>query len=250
MDPERPSAIHIGTSGWHYDHWVGPFYSKRLPKKKFLEYYADRFKTEEINNSFYRLPLQRTFENWRDQVPVGFVFSVKASRFITHMKKLKDPEPSVEAFFQRVKGLGNKLGPILFQLPPRWRFDRGRLEGFLNALPVDHKYAFEFRDPSWLNPEVFDMLSQLGMALCMYDFGHMSAPKEVTADFVYIRLHGPEGPYEGNYSSRELQCWAADIKKWSEDGTEVFCYFDNDQFGYAPLNAGQLLAMVEELSLR
>jgi uncharacterized protein YecE (DUF72 family) len=197
MAPLRPSAIHIGTSGWHYDHWVGPFYPERLAKKKFLEYYAGRFKTVEINNSFYRLPLERTFENWRDQVPAGFVFSVKASRFITHMKKLKDPEQTVEEFFQRIRGLGNKLGPIPFQLPPRWRFDSDRLEGFLKALPLEHKHAFEFRDQSWLNADVFDMLSQRGMALCAYDFGEISAPKKVTAGFIYVRLHDPGGPYEG-----------------------------------------------------
>jgi uncharacterized protein YecE (DUF72 family) len=164
------------------------------------------------------------------------------------MKKLKDPEQTVEEFFRRIRALGNKLGPILFQLPPRWRFNRDRLEGFLKALPLDHKYAFEFRDPSWLNAEVFDMLSQRGMALCVYDFGEMSAPKKVTAGFVYVRLHGPGGPYEGKYSPRELQSWAAEIKKWSEDGTEVFCYFDNDQFGYAPENAAQLLDMAGGLS--
>jgi uncharacterized protein YecE (DUF72 family) len=250
MDSERSSTIHIGTSGWHYDHWIGPFYPERYAKTKFLGYYSERFNTVEINNSFYRLPLQRTFENWRDQVPDGFVFSVKASRFITHMKKLKDPEQSVEAFFQRVKELKNKLGPILFQLPPRWRFARERFEVFLEALPSDYKYAFEFRDLSWLNSEAFDLLSERGMALCVYDFGEVSAPKKVTADFVYVRLHGPGGPYEGKYSSQELHSWAIDIRRWNEGGKEVFCYFDNDQYGYAPENAAQLLGMVRDRSLK
>jgi uncharacterized protein YecE (DUF72 family) len=248
MVTNGPNTLHIGTSGWHYDHWLGPFYPERFPKKDFLEYYSEKFKTVEINNSFYRLPLEKTFENWRDRVPDDFVFSVKANRFITHIKRLKDPELNLKEFFQRLRGLGNKLGAILFQLPPRWNFNHSRLEEFLIALPKNHKYAFEFRDPSWLNPQVFDMLSKHGMALCLHDFGELSAPRQVTTTFVYARLHGPSGPYEGKYSPEELTSWAEDFRRWSAQEKEIFCYFDNDQFGYAPENARELMEIAEAYS--
>lgn len=245
MNSQKTSPFHIGTSGWHYDHWLGPFYPKRFPKENFLEYYSGKFKTVEVNNSFYRLPAESTFERWRDAVPDDFVLSVKASRFITHMKKLREPEQSIRAFFERIRALGPKLGPILFQLPPRWGFNQIRFEEFLQALPSNHRYAFEFRDPSWLNSRTFDMLSEQGMALCLYDFGELTSPKRLTTSFVYVRLHGPQGPYEGKYSSEELASWAEDTLKWSFEGREIFCYFDNDQYGYAPENARQLLQIVE-----
>src|SRR5215217_2193905 len=153
MTPER-SDIRIGTSGWHYEHWRGPFYPENLSKGGFLEYYAGHFDTAEINNSFYRLPEKKTLVRWRETVPEGFVFSVKASRYLTHMKKLKDPREPLGRLLDRVSVLGTRLGPILFQLPPRWRANPERLQGLLEILPENHRYAFEFRDPSWFDDKI------------------------------------------------------------------------------------------------
>ena len=159
--------IHIGTSGWHYDHWSGPFYPEDLSKDEFLSYYSKVFHTVEINNSFYHLPSEETFTKWRDTVPDGFIFSVKASRYITHMKKLKDPQEPVTNFMKRVDVLEDKLGPILFQLPPRWKVNPERLINFLKALPAGFRYTFEFRDSSWFDQRVMDALTDQGAAFCI-----------------------------------------------------------------------------------
>jgi uncharacterized protein YecE (DUF72 family) len=229
--------IHIGTSGWHYQHWRGPFYPAGLGPARFLPFYADRFHTVEINNSFYRLPSEHALSLWREAVPPGFIFAVKGSRFITHMKKLQDPERSLAPFLDRIVVLGDTLGPILFQLPPRWHFNRERLAAFLKALPGTHRYALELRDQSWINDRALDMLAQHGVAFCLYEFAGYVSPREVTADFVYIRLHGPAGPYQGKYSLKTLEAWAGAIAAWSRQGREVFCYFDNDEAGYAAQDA-------------
>jgi len=200
--------IHIGTSGWHYDHWRNVFYPQGLSKGSFLQYYAGRLSTAEINNSFYRLPSTRALINWRDTVPDGFVFAVKASRYITHMKKLKDPEKPIATFINTVKVMGDKLGPILFQLPPRWRFNQERLEGFLASLPTDYRYAFEFRDTSWFNDKTRCLLAENRAAFCIYELSGNQSPKDVTADFVYVRLHGPAGAYQGKYDKGALSGWA------------------------------------------
>jgi uncharacterized protein YecE (DUF72 family) len=236
--------IHIGTSGWHYEHWRGPFYPEDLPKKRFLEYYRQYFRTVEINNSFYRLPRKETLISWRDTAQQGFIFAVKGSRFITHMKKLKDPESSLSRFMEVVGVLGEKMGPILFQLPPRWRFNRERFHAFLEALPQDCRYAFEFRDPSWFVPEAYEELHRQGAAFCIYELAGRHSPREVTADFIYIRLHGPEGAYQGQYDTRVLAGWAGAFSTWTSQGKEVFCYFDNDEAGYAPQDALRLHEMV------
>ena len=237
-------SIHIGTSGWHYDHWRGPFYPKDLPKEGFLEYYAGRFHTVEINNSFYQLPKEETLISWRDTTPGGFTFTVKASRYITHMKKLKEPEEPLATFLGRVSVLKGKLGPILFQLPPKWRFNPERLRGFLAALPPGYRYAFEFRDSSWYRPGVYKALSEHGAAFCMYELaGHLS-PKEVTADFIYIRLHGPGDAYQGQYETSVLAGWAGALSTWARQGKEIFCYFDNDEAGYAAQDALRLQEMI------
>jgi len=209
-----------------------------------LGYYAERFRSVEINNSFYHLPEKATLRHWRDTVPADFVFTAKASRYITHMKKLKDPEDSIDRFFNRVTSLGDKLGPILFQLPPRWRFNRERLEAFLGALSTDFRYAFEFRDHSWLNAETYELLSRYNAAFCIYDFDGFLSPRETTADFVYIRLHGPDGAYQGSYDTSTLSGWAGALSAWSSQGRDVHCYFDNDQAGYAARNALQLQSML------
>jgi uncharacterized protein YecE (DUF72 family) len=233
--------IHIGTSGWYYDHWKGPFYPEDLSKGAFLAYYAERFDTVEINNSFYQLPKKETLSQWRNSVPEGFIFSFKASRYITHMKKLKDPVTSLSRMLDAARSLGGKLGPILFQLPPKWRFDPERFYDFLEALPGGYRYAFELRDPSWLDQRAYEALTEIGAAFCIYEFAAQVSPKEITADFVYIRLHGPvDVPYKGQYSPKTLSEWAGDISTWAGEGREVFCYFDNDEVGYAVQDALRL----------
>ncbi len=237
--------VHVGTSGWHYDHWVGPFYPEGTASESYLSYYMRFFQSAEVNNTFYHLPQTEALARWRKTVPERFVFACKASRFITHMKKLKDPDESVERFFDRVSALGDKLGPILFQLPPRWRSNPDRLGRFLDALPEDHRYAFEFRDKSWFEPEVFDLLTEHNAAFCIYDLGGFRSPIEVTADFVYLRLHGPGGPYQGSYDGRTLFGWSRRCNNWLREGRDVYCYFDNDQAGFAVKNALRLSEMIE-----
>ncbi len=236
--------IHIGTSGWHYDHWRGPFYPEDLASAEFLKFYQQFFHTVEINNSFYRLPSEKALIDWRQTVPPGFIFAVKGSRFITHMKKLQDPEKSIAPFMERVPLLGDRLGPILFQLPPRWRFNGERLRHFLAVLPREYRYALELRDPSWLNQEASDILRQHKAAFCIYELAGRISPKEVTTDFVYIRLHGPQGAYQGRYDQRTLAAWAKDIAAWAAQGKTVYCYFDNDEAGYAAQNAQELQEML------
>jgi uncharacterized protein YecE (DUF72 family) len=238
------SHIHIGTSGWHYDHWLGPFYPEHTAKADFLAFYQQHFRTVEINNSFYHLPAEKTLGDWRDKAPRGFIFAVKASRYITHMKKLKAPEQSVKLFFDRVAILENRLGPILFQLPPHWHCNPERLQEFLRDLPAGYRYTFEFRDQSWHTPEIYKLLNNHGAAFCIYEFGEVLSPREVTAAFIYIRLHGPEGPYQGSYDTKTLTEWAGAISAWVSQGKDVYCYFDNDQAGYAAQNALTLNAML------
>ncbi len=200
----------------------------------------------EINNSFYRLPEKKTFEQWHDAAPEGFIFAVKASRFITHMKKLKNPEATLAAFIERIAGLRGKLGPILFQLPPYWHQDLERLKFFLSALPKGYRYAFEFRDPSWFHPEVYEALSKHGAAFCLYELAGLLSPRVLTTDFAYIRLHGPGDAYSGCYPTETLAEWAATFSGWAEEGRDTYCYFDNDELGYAAQNAAELQALVTQ----
>ncbi|HEX3035039.1 MAG TPA: DUF72 domain-containing protein [Thermodesulfobacteriota bacterium] len=237
-------SIHIGTSGWHYKHWRGSFYPQSLSTGDFLEYYVERFHTVEINNSFYKLPEEKTLIDWCDTVPEEFIFSVKANRFITHMKKLKDPEQPVATLLKRVELLGDRLGPILFQLPPRWHLNYERFKSFLETLPGGYKYTFEFRDPTWFNHQVYEALAEHESAFCIFDFSGLHSPKIVTADFVYIRLHGPNGPYRGQYEAESLSGWANTFSLWVDQGKEIYCYFDNDEAGYAPQDALRLQKMV------
>jgi len=240
----KQGGILVGTSGWHYQHWKGPFYPEHLPNERMLEHYVKHFQTAEINNTFYQLPAQDTFAQWRDSVPKGFSFAVKASRYITHIKKLKDPQEPVARFSAGIRPLGEKLGPILFQLPPRWRVNTDRLTAFLGALPEGHRYAFEFRDESWFGRQTEQALREKGAAFCIYDLERRQSPRSVTADFVYVRLHGPEDAYQGKYDDRTLGDWANAFSSWAAEGREVFCYFDNDEKGYAPQNALRLKEML------
>lgn len=233
------ARVHIGTSGWHYKHWCGPFYPQKHAPAKMLEFYLSHFDTVEINNSFYRLPSEQTFANWRQATPAGFCFAVKASRFLTHNKKLKDPENALHNFLPRAQALKEKLGPILFQLPPRWRVNVERLREFLHALPRHHRYAFEFREPSWNTEAVYAELRRYNAAYCIFELDRYTSPLQVTADFAYVRLHGPGARYQGSYSAQTLQAWA----EWIRGGDtlrDIYVYFDNDQAGYAAQNALQL----------
>jgi uncharacterized protein YecE (DUF72 family) len=235
----------IGTSGWSYRHWRGPFYPKAMAKGgDHLAFYAGRFETVEVNGTFYRLIEADTFRHWRDQTPEGFIFACKGSRYLTHMKRLKDAGQGVARFFERVLALEDKLGPIVFQLPGRFKPDRDRLAGFLKALPKGPRYAFEFRDPRWFEPEILELLRQHDAALCLYEFAGAQAPLEVTAGFVYIRLHGPDGAYQGSYDDKALRTWARRIAGWRHKGLDVYCYFDNDEKGFAPENALRLNALL------
>jgi uncharacterized protein YecE (DUF72 family) len=238
------ASIRVGTSGWHYDHWKGPFYPADLKDEALLPYYAKRLGTTEINNTFYHLPERKTLADWRDATPGDFVFACKASRYITHMKKLKDPRDSIRRFFDVVEALEDKLGPILFQLPPRWHVDSGRLEAFLKALPRDHRYAFEFRDETWFAPEVYDALARHEAAFCLYHLAGKKSPIELTSDLVYVRLHGPGAAYEGRYDGRTLFGWVRRFLRWRDEGRDVYCFFDNDEKGYAALDAIRMRDMI------
>ncbi len=236
----KHATIRIGTSGWNYSHWKGPFYPQGARPQELLPLYAGRFETVEVNNSFYHLPSREVFAQWRHATPGEFVFSVKASRYITHMKKLKDPNQGVSRFLKAAEGLGPKLGAVLFQLPPKWSFDERRLAAFLEALPPGRTYAFELRDHSWHCDRAYELLRRRGCAFCIYELGGFSSPLVTTSDTVYVRLHGPDGAYAGSYTPQALRAWADRFLEWADRGHDVYCYFDNDQRGYAADDAQRI----------
>lgn len=243
---KRSGAIHIGTSGFHYKHWRGEFYPEKLAASKWLDYYAQHFDTVELNNTFYRLPPESGVENWRESTPKGFCFAVKGSRFLTHMKKLNDPGPGIEKFFERVDRLGKKLGAVVFQLPPFWEVNVERLDAFLWTLPRRRRYAFELRNPTWHSDAVYRILRRHNAAFCVFEIAGFRSPCEITADFTYVRLHGPGAAYQGAYSAATLRRWAARIRDWQKSLKAIYLYFDNDQAGYAAKNALSLKRMLEE----
>ena len=240
------AEIRVGTSGWHYASWKGPFFPSGLKLKDQLGYYATQFRTTELNGVFYRTPTREAVTAWRQQTPREFVFAWKASKFITHWKRLSErSENSLELLEDRLSLLGPKAGPVLFQLPPRWKVKPERLESLLEILPRQHRYAFEFRETSWMVPEINRILRRFNAAFCIYELAGYHSPIEVTADFAYVRLHGPEdGKYQGSYSNARLTEWARQIKDWAAHLKAVHVYFDNDQAGYAPKNALTLKKMV------
>lgn len=238
------ARVHVGTSGWHYRHWLGNFYPLDLPASAMLEHYLRAFDTVELNNSFYRLPTEDAFEAWRRSTPANFRFSVKGSRYITHMKKLQDPAENIALFVGRAEKLGRKLGPILFQFPPRWRSNPERLERFVDALPKKHRYTFELRETSWMNEDVYRILRRRNLAFCIYEIEYYRSPMEITADWTYIRLHGPGEKYQGLYGAKGLRPWARRIETWAKSLKEIYIYFDNDQAGYAPRDALMLRKML------
>jgi uncharacterized protein YecE (DUF72 family) len=232
--------LRIGTSGWHYKHWHGRYYPASVSPQKYLAFYTRDFDSVEINNSFYRFPSEHVVDQWRLGTPDDFCFAVKGSRYITHNKKLADPENTLGNFIQIVTRLGEKLGPILFQLPPHWHCNLERLNTFLYALPSGHRFSFELRDPSWHTTEVYRSLRRHNAAFCLYDLAGFQTPAELTADFVYIRLHGPCGKYQGEYSPTALKEWARRLKRWSTRLAAAYVYFDNDEAARAVTNAKEL----------
>jgi uncharacterized protein YecE (DUF72 family) len=230
----------IGTSGWVYRHWRGPFYPPDLPQKRWFEFYARHFATVEINNTFYRLPSEAAFDAWREQAPPGFAYALKASRFLTHVKRLVDPAAPLERFLSRARRLSNHLGPILYQLPPNWHINLERLDRFLALLPRDLTHAVEFRDPSWLIEPTFELLTWHGVGFCIMSLPGVECPVRATAPTVYIRLHGAEQTYADRYSLDQLRDWAGVVRRFLAEGHQVFVYFNNDAWGFAVVNALEL----------
>lgn len=238
--------VWIGCSGYVYKHWRNLFYPPDLPQSRWLDYYASHFPTVELNNTFYMLPPASTFEGWRDNSPEGFLFAVKASRFITHMKKLKDPELGVPRLFERAHLLGPKLGPVLYQLPPRWTFNEQRLQTFLQALPVGPLQALEVRETSWLNDRFFALLEQYHVAFCIASLPDYQSPLRATAPFVYLRFHGEREMYNYHYSLDELRRWRDIIARFTAEARPVYAYFNNDPHAWAIENALQLTELVKK----
>jgi len=228
---------HIGTSGWHYDHWRHRFYPEGLAKAKWLEFYTTHFTTVELNNSFYRLPSEAAFAAWRDSSPANFAFAVKVSRFITHIKRLKNTQEAVETFMSRAGILGGKLGPLLYQLPPNMHRDDDRLESFLSPLPRGMKHVVEFRHQSWLDDKVFEILHKYNIGLCVFDMPSLSCPLVATADFAYIRFHGSTELYSSCYSDEELAGWAKRLADLATNLEAMYIYFNNDAEAFAVRNA-------------
>jgi len=233
------SIARIGCSGWQYRHWRGSFYPVDLPVRQWFAHYASQFDTVELNNTFYRLPDAHTFEAWRENAPTGFLYALKASRFLTHMKKLKEPVEPLHRFFDRAGSLGSTLGPVLYQLPTGWSVDSQRLTVFLRALPKGPRHAIEFRDRSWYRRDIFALLERHRVALCLHDMSGSATGRLEVGPFIYVRFHGPQR-YSGRYDDRTLNGWADWINLRLSEGRPVFAYFNNDAGGHAPRDAERL----------
>ena len=231
-------AIHIGTSGWSYDHWQGVLYPEGIEPRARLDYYARRFQTVEVNSTFYRWPRDATFAYWRRRLPHGFVFTIKAPRALTHAARLYQPEKWLERIARSVRQMGEKTGVLLVQLSPEFAYDYARLEYFTRLLPHGQRVAIEFRHASWHREEVFALLEQRGVAYCVMSGAHLPCILRATAPFVYVRLHGPshEHLYGGSYGEEDLRWWAARIREWASAGRDVYAYFNNDGDGNAVRN--------------
>ena len=237
--------VRVGTSGWSYDHWRGRFYPEDLGTAKRLSYYCQKFDTVEVNSSFYHLPRETTFEKWRDSTPERFVFSVKASRYITHVKKLTGVEEAVQRFIERATRLGSKLGPILWQLPPQLKRNDEKLEGFLSVLPESFEHVFEFRDRSWICQEVVDLLDRYDASFCSISSPEIVTDLMVSGPIGYLRMHGRGSWYGSNYTTDELRQWAEKIRDAFSRCDRWFVYFNNDANAYAVYNALELRSMLE-----
>ena len=243
----RKGKVWIGASGWVYKHWRnGVFYPKGLPVDEQLAYYADQFSTVEVNNTFYRLPERDVFESWREQTPKAFLFAVKASRYLTHMKKLNEPEEPIERLMDHASGLKEKLGPILFQFPHTWPVHVERLEPFLKLIRRRRgkRFAFEFRHKSWLTEEVYKLLEEADAALCMPLAPGMPIDERLTTSWTYIRFH--HGTHEVGFTAQHLAAWAKRIRSLVRKGVDVYAYFNNDAEGHAIRDAQRLRELLGE----
>ena len=239
------ARVRIGTSGWVYKHWRGRFYPQQAPAAKWFDFYAQRFDTVELNNSFYRQPSRKTFAGWRARSPEDFRFAVKLNRYVTHYKRLNIGAESVALSYDTMAGLGPKLAVVLAQLPPRMKFAAERLDGFLRAVSRRRRrHALEPRDASWLTDDALAALRRRNVALCVIDTPRWPSRLAVTADFVYVRFHGPKGLYASNYPDEELRAWAERMRAWRDQGLDVFAYFNNDANAYAVFNAFRLRELI------
>lgn len=239
--------VRVGTSGWSYGHWEGRFYPEGTASSDRLSFYARRFDTVEINSSFYHLPLEATFEHWRAATPDGFVFAVKGSRYVTHVKKIAGVAEAVSRLVSRAMKLGEKLGPILWQIPPQMKRDDERLEEFLNGLPREATHVVEFRDGTWFCDEVYDVLRRHGVSFCCVSSPQFVTDLVVTGRIGYLRMHGEKGWYSSNYSTGELRSWAERIRRSFVGCQRSFVYFNNDAFAYAVSNATELRDLLAKL---
>lgn len=238
------SRLWVGTSGYVYPHWRrGVFYPRGLRQREELAWYADRFRTVELNNPFYRLPEVETFDRWRDAVPEGFVFAVKASRYITHLRRLRDTTDPLALFLDRASRLGAKLGPMLFQLPPTFQADGAALLRFVDELPGDHRWVIEFRHPSWHTREIYQTLGARAIALCIPVGGRVMPHLVTTAPFAYLRMHAGQGK-GGGFTRKQLEGWAGRIRALGRAGKECYVYFNNDRGGHAPRDARALIELL------
>ncbi len=236
--------IYIGTSGWYYEHWRKVFYPEKLPKNQWLNYYVQKFPAVELNNTFYHLPTKKSLAHWSKEAPEGFIYSVKANRGITHYKKMRDVQSDLKRFLHMVKPLAPNLGPILYQLPPDLHFDESLLIDLFEIHPPKYKYVLEFRHGSWFCEETYELLRQNNVAFCIHDHSKRTTPFVSTADFIYIRLHGPDGQYGGEYSPNFIESLGRRILDWSNGKKDIYCFFNNDANGYAVKNASELLSRI------
>jgi uncharacterized protein YecE (DUF72 family) len=240
----RPGIL-IGTSGWSYRSWRGPFFDPAIPTTRHLEFYANRFSTTELNGVFYRTPTVEAVRAWAERTPDDFVFTWKASKFITHWKRLTEKcANSLDLLESRLRLLGHKAGPVLFQLPPQFQKNRERLASFLRMLSRRRRYAFEFRHASWYEHDILDLLRDHDIALCISDHHDAPAPWIATAQHIYVRGHGPTGRYRGHYTDKGLRSWATQLQHFQQQRHEIYVYFDNDQKSAAPKDALRLAALV------
>jgi uncharacterized protein YecE (DUF72 family) len=235
--------LYCGTSGWNYNHWRRVFYPDGMPQSKWLEHYASHFDTVEVNNSFYRLPERKTFDGWKERTPEGFAFAVKASRYLTHIKRLSEPEEPLQRLLDHSSGLGSKLSIVLYQFPPNWQIDLDRLRHFLEMLPAHPRSTFEFRDDSWQCDAMWSMLEEFGVAYCVMDAPGLPLHLKTTCDYSYIRMHSGGIDTDSNYADEHLRVWAERVTKMLELG-DVYIYFNNDYRGYAVRNALRLREML------
>jgi uncharacterized protein YecE (DUF72 family) len=241
------SDVRIGCSGWNYPHWRERVYPPGVPQHRWLEHYATLFDTVEVNATFYRLPTESAVRGWVEQTPPGFLFAVKASRYLTHIRRLRDLEDGVRRFYERIEPLvrSPKLGPVLWQLPPTFKRDDERLAAALEALP-EGRHSFEFREPSWYVDEVYALLREHGAALVIPDSPKYPFRELVlTADWTFVRLHRGSRGRRGNYSERELEEWAKRIASWRDAGADVHAYFNNDWEGFAVRNGLRLRKLLD-----